>query len=152
MERNYYRWRTNPMVYKDGLFTHTEMIRDLFFYEQNGEYFEFFTGHCLGRKEQRGPYFYVVSDEFGAIIPLTEYSCRRYATKLSAAQFAELVKPYLNYQTVIAKLFQKRFNEWRSNYEAEKRKLAYAQLAAAQKEMEDKQNEKWLDDLLNHRH
>lgn len=79
MERNYYRWEYHqPMDYDKGFFS-TGTLSDLFFYEQNGGYYEFFTGQFLGRKGLQDPnnqnsYVYVISDEFGAIIPLTAYS------------------------------------------------------------------------------
>ncbi len=153
MERQYYCWHM-PLVYKKaGLFTAEKKLPAIYFYEENGSFYEFFTGQYLGKDTPNvsGSYRSVYSDEFGPIIPLTGWSMNRYAGKMPAAKFAEIIKPYLPDQALIVAAWNKRFQEWRNAYHAEKLKMQNQRIANKKKEQQDLKNAQWLDQLLDQR-
>lgn len=151
MEREYYSWRTRIEYRRAGWFAQAKALDNIYFYQENGTFYEFFTGSILGTAQKNGMYDYVFSDNYGYAIPLSGYSAYRYARKLSAAEFAEQVKPHLEYRDEVSKAIYSLFADWRKKYDGVRKEEEAKRRAADAKARTDKSNEQWLEDMLNNR-
>lgn len=148
MERNYYRDMRDSIHYQQGrygLFTsRPHKWCNLLLYEEDGKFYELLTGKYLGVEKPDGNTRYIFSNEFGYSIPLSGYSYRRYAYKITAEEFAAEARQYMHDRNQIVPFIQEKFDEWRYAY---KKRLE----AEEKKKIEDKNNVDWLSDLLDGR-
>lgn len=149
MDRVYYSFN----ILNGGKFHLLRKVETLYFYEQDGIYYEFFTGQCLGAKSAvNGPgYEYVGFDEFGKRIPITGFSDRSHAARLSAGEFADEVRPYMRSRKKQKKAVEALLDQWRQERVREKALQSAEAQAEARKKIQSEQNARWLENLLNNR-
>lgn len=129
-------------------------MQNLYFYEQDGKFYEFFTGRFLGvRSAVDAPgYEYVGFEEFGYKIPLTGYSEKSCASRVTGSEFADEVRPFMPYRAKIKRGLTALLNGWREERAKELRLQAAQDEAEVQRKKRSEQNVRWLEDMLNNRH
>lgn len=157
MEREYYKcsWGFGNFGNLGSGFFPRPQLRYIYFYEQSGTFYEFFTGYVLGvRAESNGPYTYprIYSDEFGYTIALGGWASITHAEKMSSADFANEVKPFMPYRSKVEKLVKEEFQFWRKRQARALKDQAARAQAEARQQVQTEQNQRWLEDMLNNRH
>lgn len=157
MERQYYKRRIQEKCYKKAtLFSKEKTLDSIYFYEENGTFYEFFTGTVLGtekyKKDNYAQVNCVYSDRFGYSIRLELVNSNyAYAYKITAADFAEQVQPHLEYRNRVCKVMESIFYDWEQNYAKVKREEAARRKAEEEKKKVDEKNVNWLNNLLDGR-
>ena len=149
MSRTYYEGGFN-IIYDGGTGWFT--VRDTKYYagllyEENGKFYEFMTGECLGEeniKSSANLFVRVHSDEYGDIINAAIH-------KRTAEDFARKAKEYMPYKGKIVRLVREELAKRRKAYakELEEQKRKAAEQAARAKE--DKENAAWLEQQFKNR-
>lgn len=154
MEREYYRDGWKYVNVGNGFFP--RVLQYIYFYEQDGVFYEFFTGQALGIRAPYktyggNEYDRIYSDEFGYTIALNGWSGILYAKKIPSTVFANEVKPFMPYRAKAEKLLKEQFQIWRKRQARELKEQAARAQAEARQQVQTEQNQRWLEDILNNR-
>ena len=146
MERTYYiRGYSRSIEYQPA---HSGFFKDtpakfigIMFYCEEGKFYEFFTGHCLGTEGGE----YILSEEFGPRIRLfgDSWSARR----ITPEEFATEVKKYMPDKEKICVAMEKEFDKWR---QIRKQELQRAR-EEERKQQQAAADANWLESMLDSR-
>lgn len=121
-------------------------LKALYFYEEGDSFYEFFTGAPLGKRiTQTFGYGFIEAPESTIRIPL---SGSRSANRLSAAQFVECVKPYMEDKALVTKAVSDFLNSKHLEWLEIDRKKRLQEIEQQRKESE---STSWLDSILDSR-
>ena len=151
-ERKYYRCplrakrgRYPKVCYQSGgFFSEPKYMHEIYFYEENGQFYEFFSGKPLGG----GTLSFSDSNLIVTTTWKDSYHAPYTSGELSPSAFAEAVKPYMSYRNTIISSLDRLFAEQRAEWQAQQRKEQEAE-SAKQKQQAD--NESWLNNILDSR-
>ena len=145
MERFYYSYHIQPRRYQS---IPAKSINRIYYYEENGRFYEFFTGIDLGVRVESS-HSYIESDRFGRRICIYSSSTGTWgSSRYSAATFMEEVKPYLKHRNRVSKAMEAMLNEWERDYVAALREEAARE---AKKRADEKNASDFLNDFLDGR-
>lgn len=130
-------------------------IVGIYFYQENGKYYEFFSDYELGvkgDKEILSSYYYIPikSELYGKIIIETndpDNDIQR-AAQLTASQFAADVKPHLKYKNQISAMMRQYFSILHQKWIEDNRRKVAAEL---REESRNNHNADWLEEYLDHK-
>lgn len=155
MDRTFYIFEQRTIQYQwstSGFFrSYPAKFYSIMLYEESGKFYELLTGQFLGSCKYDGNTKYVFSEEFGYSVPLSGYSVRRYAHVITAEEFAQKARIYMEDKGQILPHISKRFEQWRADYKKRMAEERSKQLAEEQKKRQDAQNVDWLSNMLNKR-
>jgi len=129
------------ITYKSNIWSGSDNLHGLYLYEENGNYFEFFTGINLGKRN--GNFLSLPEStlriDFGESLL---YGLR--ATLMSATSFATHIKSYSRHEKLIRKAIIEYFNrchwQWLDQQAKQQKSIA-----------KEKESSEWIDDILSHR-
>ncbi len=129
-------------------------ITGIFFYKENGKYYEFFSGYELGVDGARKTYgsYYHISIEgelYGTIvIDTNDYDDIQYACQLTPSQFAADIEPHLKYKNQLSSIMNKYFHILHTKWQEDYQDKITAELKESAR---NSHSTKLLDDFLDRR-
>ena len=129
------------LVYKS--FFNSGCLDTFFFYQENGYYYEFFSGYCLGQLKGN-----IISGELALDINISDKYSNALVYQLSDSQFAFDVNPYLKDKKYIAESMQKYFELLHSAWIASEHRKDQTQ---RQRDMRDFYNTSSINQIIDER-
>ncbi len=155
MDRKFYMCKNMAVQYQwstSGFFkSYPDKWYEIMLYEEDGKFYELLTGQFLGIRTSNGSYQYVFSDEFGYSVPLSGYSARRYASHVTAEEFARSAREYMDEKSKILPYINKRLEKWRIDNQKKIEQERLKRREEEKRKIEDSQNTDWLSNILDKR-
>ena len=129
-------------------------INGIYFYKEDGKFYEFFSGYQLGVEEKSTHYKFnyisIKSQLYGNIIIETNNSDNDImsAIKLTQPQFAAEIKPYLKYTRKISAIMNKYFDLLHQQWVEDN---SYRSRIKSMQKSHDCSDDSWIDDYLDKR-